>query len=84
MKEYLIFHYQIEGQDYVEAYPVQHDRASLMYDMYFSNRVQSYSFISAPSRNQARRAAYTNWIQADGVGFNQLPYRVYAEPAPRS
>lgn len=84
MKEYLIFHYVIDGQSYVEAYPCTFGQATLTscrcFDALLENNVAQYewAYVSAPSRNSARRAAYTNWVCSDGVGFAELPYRVYA------
>lgn len=83
MKEYLIFRYVIDGQDYVEAYPIHYDDngvpPSKGWGDLLSNNVapDEFSFVSAPSRNAARRAAYCNWVRNDGVGFNALPYRVH-------
>lgn len=81
MTDYLIFHYCVDEQPYVEAYPV-HDDLPVSFSWaqaQFGDNAQDIAWVSSPSRNQARRAAYTNWIQADGKGFNQLPYRAYAE-----
>ena len=75
MTEYLIFHYSIDEQEYVEAYPRHGDVQAWVP----SNEILAHAIVSAPSRNQARKAAYTNWIRADGKGFNQLPYRAYVE-----
>ena len=87
MKEYLIFHYVIDGQSYVEAYPIQGDAAYepsyAWWARLLGNNVNEdeIAFCSAPNRTDARRAAYCNWVRSDGVGFNVLPYRVYAKEA---
>ena len=82
MTDYMTFHYRLSDQDYVEAYPTHGQPVSWLFEELTQERsVISVAWMSSPSRNQARRAAYTNWVRADGVGFNQLPYREYADPA---
>tara|TARA_Y100000310_G_C20668865_1_gene809143 strand:+ start:328 stop:579 length:252 start_codon:yes stop_codon:yes gene_type:complete len=81
MRTYLIFHYNIEEQDYIEAYPYSSN------DLVIGSsntgmlipQILSYAFISSPSRTEARRCGYKNWINSSGVGFNQLPYRYFAK-----
>ena len=83
MKRYLIFHYKVRGQDFIEAYPIQGDLPSwVLWAQFGHENTEATAFVSSISRNQARRAAYTNWIRADGQGFNQLPYRAYSEATP--
>lgn len=83
MKEYIIFHYRIEGQSYVEAYPMHAgfltgQCAGLLLAQPVGVVNNEWAIVSSPSRTEARRAAYCNWVCASGAGFNQLPYRVYA------
>lgn len=87
MQEYVIFKYHIAGQDHIEAYPthgyapeeilknwlcltlpdtkVCHDGISFL-----------AGFVSAVSRTQARKAAYINWVDSTGKGFNKYPLKL--------
>ncbi len=71
MKEYLIFHYAIDGVGYVEAYP-RHTNVQAWIP---SEEVLAHAIVSSPSRNQARRAAWANWLSH--VSWNAVPYRAY-------
>lgn len=64
---YIIFPYHIDGEDYVEAYPLNNRPL-----FQITARLPSCLIITAPSRNQARKAAYKKWIRNDGKGFNKL------------
>tara|TARA_R100000306_G_C4306410_1_gene107867 strand:+ start:170 stop:415 length:246 start_codon:yes stop_codon:yes gene_type:complete len=65
-KVFLIFPYEHEGNKYVEAYPM-HNIDVLKYAPSY------YSFVSSPSRNQARKYAYKKYIDSTGMGFKKLP-----------
>lgn len=39
--------------------------------------VDDVAIVSSVSRNQARKAAYCNWIDWTGKGYNTWPYRHY-------
>ncbi len=78
MPSYMTFYYKFNGQDYIEAYPTHGQPVDwIQGELNKAGTVVSIAWMSSPSRNQARRAAYMNWIRADGTDFNQLPYRSY-------
>jgi len=75
MREYVIFKYQVEGQDYVEAYPV-HTSDSLgrvLWQALIMAGPHVLAMVTSESRNQARKAAYINWIDWTAKGFNHFP-----------
>jgi len=75
-KTFLIFYYVLNGQDYVEAYPVHN--LSISYDSLLPNDCP-HAFMVCSSRNQARKEAYKLWIDSSGQGFNKMPHpRTYA------
>ncbi len=80
MKEYCIFHYLIEDQDYLDAYPLDGQSHETVVEWLGipESPVINHHFCIAKSRNQARRLAYKLWIDESGKGFYQLPYRAYA------
>jgi len=65
-KEFLIFPYNHQGIKYVEAYPM-HNLDVLRYAPPY------YTFTTQPSRNQARREAYRQFIDPSGIGYNIYP-----------
>ena len=81
MNTYLIFHYRVDGHEYVEAYPTRNVDAYwfLLGHALTSDAqpplVTDFAWVSSPSRNQARRAGHTNWVR--DVSFNDMVYRVY-------
>ena len=75
-KMFLIFYYILNGQEYVEAYPV-HD-ISIPYESLLPNDCP-HAFMVCNSRNQARKEAYKLWVDSSGHGFNKMPHpRSYA------
>tara|TARA_R110002020_G_scaffold245792_4_gene459499 strand:+ start:1052 stop:1291 length:240 start_codon:yes stop_codon:yes gene_type:complete len=75
-KMFLIFYYVLNGQEYVEAYPV-HD-ISVPYESLLPNDCP-HAFMVCSSRNQARKEAYKLWVDSSGRGFNKMPHpRSYA------
>jgi len=75
MREYIIFKYQVDNQDYVEAYPIH--RRSMRGRLVWGAMETAYSgewgLVTSESRNQARKAAYINWIDWTAKGFNHFP-----------
>ena len=83
-KTFLIFYYVLNGQEYVDAYPIHNMAhvftitAALKCLMQLPNDVPS-AFMVCNSRNQARKEAYKLWINPSGTGFNKMPHpRSYA------
>lgn len=75
-KTFLIFYYVLNGQEYVEAYPVH--SLSMPYESLLPNDCPR-AFMVCNSRNQARKEAYKLWIDSSGRGFNKMPHpRSYA------
>ena len=75
-KTILIFYYVLNGQEYVEAYPIHN--ISMPYDSLLPNDCP-HAFMVCASRNQARKEAYKLWIDSSGRGFNKMPHpRTYA------
>jgi hypothetical protein len=72
-KPFLIFHYNHENQDYVEAYPL-HAPWAITYRQLPEDI--PYAVMICSSRNQARKEAYKLWIKSSGEGFNKS----YANP----
>jgi len=73
MREYLIFKVTIKKQVYIDAYriddkPWLHSEGSFDFD--------EYAFCSSPSRTEAKRAAWRNWINKDLIGFNKWHKRM--------
>ncbi len=81
-KSFLVFHYEIAGQGYIEAYPTGNEKAFgfLVRQVLSSDDCpvvdQNFAWVSAPSRNLARKAGHGNWITTQS--FKSLPYRAYA------
>jgi len=75
MREYVIFKYQVEGQDYVEAYPIHSEsvRGLIMFGSLEMTYSGEWGMVTSESRNQARKAAYINWIDWTAKGFNHFP-----------
>ncbi len=74
MKEYLIFDYMLNGFHYVDAYPFHggiKDSGEITASMVMSGMDMNIGIVSSPSKNQARKAAYINWVNSTGEGFNK-------------
>jgi hypothetical protein len=67
MEPFIIFPYSVRGKVFVEAYPLK-DRPEPIQALAPIGSIIVY----APSRNNARRQAYTRWIRSDGAGFNKF------------
>jgi len=77
-KTFLIFYYVLNGQEYVEAYPI-HDMAHIFSITTALPNDCPYAFMVCSSRNQARKEAYKLWIDSSGRGFNKMPHpRTYS------
>jgi len=72
-KTFLIFYYVLNGQEYVEAYPI-HDMAHIFSITTALPNDCPYAFMVCSSRNQARKEAYKLWIDSSGRGFNKMPH----------
>tara|TARA_R110002020_G_scaffold468315_1_gene692492 strand:+ start:775 stop:1017 length:243 start_codon:yes stop_codon:yes gene_type:complete len=72
-KPFIIFQYNHENRDYVEAYPI-HAPWAMTYRQLPDGI--PYAIMICSSRNQARKEAYKLWINKSGAGFNKL----YANP----
>ena len=70
-KTFLIFYYVLNGQEYVEAYPIHN--ISMPYDSLLPNDCP-HAFMVCNSRNQARKEAYKLWVDSSGHGFNRMPH----------
>ena len=68
-KPFLIFQYNHEDRDYVEAYPL-HSPWAMTYRQLPKDIL--YAIMICSSRNQARKEAYRLWIDSSGAGFNKL------------
>ena len=72
-KTFLIFYYVLNGQEYVEAYPI-HDMSHIFTITTALPNDCPYAFMVCTSRNQARKEAYKLWIEPSGQGFNKMPH----------
>ena len=73
-KTFLIFYYVLNGQEYVEAYPIHFSDGGDNY-MALMEAIPSFHLITIkPSRNQARKLAYKLWVHPTGKGFNRFPH----------
>ena len=70
-KTFHIFYYVLNGQEYVEAYPIH--SLKYPYDSLLPNDCP-HAFMVCSSRNQARKEAYKLWIDSSGRGFNKMPH----------
>ena len=81
MKEYLIFHYAIDGVEYVEAYPTRNaDAMSFLLGRVLTcdaDLVHEWAWVATRSRTQARRAAWSNWLSH--IPWDDVPYRAYVD-----
>jgi len=64
--EFAVFTYNVNGQQYVDAYPTNNRPLSIFDGL-------AWLPVCAVSRNQARKRAYQIWIDATGKGFNRFP-----------
>lgn len=88
VQEYIIFKYQVQGKEFIGAYPSHNCPTELLLSWLTPDcgsfecedlecvSIDNVAFLSAPSRNQARKAAYINFVDSSGRGFNRYPYRL--------
>ena len=66
---YLVFPYVIDGQNYVEAYPIHAPNMNISHCL---PEDMPYTYVNAVSRNQARKAGYRLYVDSSGKGFNKM------------
>jgi len=73
MQEFFIFSWIDNNVTLIEAYPVHKGLSR----QYFINHcisctdINGWALVSSPSRNQAKKSAYINWINSTGKGWNR-------------
>ena len=74
MREYLIFKCEVYGEVYIDAYRID-DKPSWFIKEYVD--FENIAYVSSPSRTEARRAAWQNWINIDLSGFKEWDKRIW-------
>ena len=73
MKEYLIFKIEMCSEVYIDAYRID-DKPDWFIDKYVD--FDSMAYIWSPSRTEAKRAAWQNWINPNLSGFKEWHERL--------
>jgi hypothetical protein len=73
MREYLIFKCEVLGEVYVDAYRID-DKPTWFIDRYVD--FDNIAYVSSPSRTEAKRCAWKNWINKDLIGFKEWHQRI--------
>lgn len=74
-KDFLVFHYLVDGQMFIEAYPINLPLDYLLGSLP-PEIVKDCEVVIADSRNQARKSGYCKWVDKTGNGFNRMEYRI--------
>jgi len=67
MREYLIFKVKIDNEVYIDAYRI--DDKPIDWIPFW--QLDKFAYVCSPSRIEAKRAAWVNWISSSLNGFDE-------------